>query len=214
MYKRIVKPTFDFCLSGFGILVVSPLLLLLILALFMEHEGKPFFLQKRAGKNGRPFTMVKFRTMKDKLDADGNLLDDNDRITLIGHFLRKYSLDELPQLYNVMRGEMSLIGPRPLLPVNLHYYTHFQRHRHDVKPGITGLAQVNGRNLLSWERKFKYDVFYTRKINYLLDFKILCLTFITVISQKGVYNEVHGIGPEYADLQLNESTHIFVSSAS
>ncbi|WP_228851632.1 sugar transferase [Aegicerativicinus sediminis] len=214
MYKRFVKPTLDLLLSGIGILAASPILLLLILALYVEHGGKPFFFQKRAGKNGKPFTMVKFRTMKDKFDEDGNVIDDNKRITLLGYFLRKYSLDELPQLYNVVRGEMSLIGPRPLLPVNLGYYTHFQKHRHDVKPGITGLAQVNGRNLLSWERKFKYDVFYTRKINYLLDFKILCLTFITVISQKGIYNEVQEIGPEFADLHLNESTHILVSTSS
>lgn len=202
MYKQLFKPSIDFLFSGVGIIILSPFLILLFIALYIEHNGKPFFFQQRAGKGERQFIMVKFRTMRDKFDEEGKEISDINRVTFLGHFLRKYSLDELPQLYNVMKGEMSLIGPRPLLPKNLNFYNHFQRHRHDVKPGITGLAQVSGRNLISWERKFKYDVFYTRKVNYILDLKILWLTFITVISQKGIYDQFQTIGPEFADLNI------------
>src|SRR5690606_31873546 len=142
----------------------------------VANNGRPFFLQPRPGKGGEVFKIIKFKTMNDKKDADGNLLSDAERLTPIGAFIRKTSLDEIPQLINVLKGDMSLIGPRPLLVQYLPLYNEFQKRRHEVRPGMTGWAQVNGRNTISWDKKFEYDVWYVDHLSFLLDMKILLLT--------------------------------------
>jgi lipopolysaccharide/colanic/teichoic acid biosynthesis glycosyltransferase len=169
--------------------LVSPLFLVLTLFLAIANEGKPFFVQRRPGKNEIIFKIIKFKTMNDKKDSFGNLLSDAERLTSIGSFVRKTSLDELPQLINVLKGDMSLIGPRPLLPQYLPLYNEFQKQRHYVKPGITGWAQVNGRNAISWEKKFEYDVYYVDNISFLLDVKIVFLTIEKVVVQDGINTE-------------------------
>jgi lipopolysaccharide/colanic/teichoic acid biosynthesis glycosyltransferase len=186
MYQNFFKRLFDLLLSIFGLLILSPLLLFLTFALFITNQGKPFFFQKRPGKNGVFFHIIKFKTMTDKKDSAGNLLPDAERLTKIGNFVRKTSLDEIPQLINVLKGEMSLIGPRPLLPEYLNLYNDFQRRRNEVKPGITGWAQVNGRNAISWEQKFEYDVWYVDNLSFLLDLKILLLTIKKVLKSEGI----------------------------
>jgi len=154
--------------------------------LLFSNNGKPFFLQKRPGKKGKIFIIIKFRTMNDRLDKSGKLLPDGERLTAIGKFVRKTSLDEIPQLFNVLKGDMSLIGPRPLLPDYLHLYNDFQKRRHEVKPGITGWAQVNGRNAISWEQKFAYDVWYVDNLSFLVDLKIIFKTFEKVFKSEGI----------------------------
>jgi lipopolysaccharide/colanic/teichoic acid biosynthesis glycosyltransferase len=158
-------------------------------ALFIANQGQPFFLQKRPGKNGRIFTIIKFKTMNDKKDALGNLLSDEIRLTKIGKFVRKTSLDEIPQLLNVLKGDMSLIGPRPLLPDYLQLYSPFQNRRHEVNPGITGWAQINGRNAISWDQKFELDVWYVNNISFVLDCKIVYLTILKVFRAEGISSE-------------------------
>ncbi|PKP39494.1 MAG: lipid carrier--UDP-N-acetylgalactosaminyltransferase [Bacteroidetes bacterium HGW-Bacteroidetes-15] len=189
MYKFYVKPLIDFFAALFGLILLSPLLLFVWLGLLISNNGKPFFFQKRPGKNGRIFTIVKFRTMNDRLDKSGKLLPDGERLTAIGKFVRKTSLDEIPQLFNVLKGDMSLIGPRPLLPDYLHLYNDFQKRRHEVKPGITGWAQVNGRNAISWEQKFAYDVWYVDNLSFLVDLKIIFKTFEKVFKSEGINAE-------------------------
>lgn len=189
MYKSTIKPTFDFLAALIGLLLLSPIFLLVMIALAFANSGKPFFFQKRPGKNERIFSIVKFKTMNDKKDADGNLLADADRLTAIGAFVRKTSLDEIPQLLNVLKGDMSLIGPRPLLPQYLALYNAHQKRRHEVKPGITGWAQVNGRNAISWQQKFDYDVWYVDHQSFSLDLKILFLTMKKVLISEGVSQE-------------------------
>ena len=186
LYKKYLKRLFDFLSALLGLLVLSPLFILASIALFLANQGKPFFLQKRPGKNGRIFTIIKFKTMNDKKDAQGNLLSDAERLTPVGAFVRKTSLDEIPQLINVLKGDMSLIGPRPLLVQYLPLYTAEQKKRHDVRPGITGWAQVNGRNAISWEQKFAYDVWYVKNITFVLDLKILVLTIKKVFVREGI----------------------------
>lgn len=186
MYKQIGKRIIDFCAALFGLVVLSPILVGIAIALFFTNSGKPFFFQKRPGKNGRIFGIVKFKTMSDKRDANGKLLPDHDRITKLGNFIRKTSLDEIPQLINVLKGDMSLIGPRPLLPEYLPLYSAVQACRHDVRPGITGWAQVNGRNAISWEEKFKLDVWYVEHLSFNLDIKIMFLTFKKVFNSEGI----------------------------
>ena len=186
MYKVIVKPIIDFIVALLGLLLLSPLLLLLTFFLYIANDGKPFFFQLRPGKNGRIFKIVKFKTMNDKKDSDGKLLSDSERLTSIGKFVRKTSLDEIPQLINVLKGDMSIVGPRPLLTQYLHLYNDFQNRRHEVKPGITGWAQVNGRNAISWDKKFEYDVWYVDHLSFVLDIKIILKTVFKVIKSDGI----------------------------
>jgi len=189
MYKNIIKPIFDFSASLVVLLVFLPLFILITVALYFANSGKPFFFQQRPGKNGKIFKIVKFKTMTDAKDINGNLLPDAERLTTIGTFVRKTSLDEIPQLINVLKGDMSLIGPRPLLTQYLHLYNDFQNRRHEVKPGITGWAQVNGRNAISWDKKFELDVYYVKHLSFLLDLKILFLTLKKVIISEGINAE-------------------------
>lgn len=189
MYKNIIKPSFDFLAAFIGLIILSPIFLVVTLGLAIANSGKPFFFQRRPGKDERIFKIVKFKSMNDKKDSNGNLLPDSERLTKIGSFVRKTSLDEIPQLINVLRGDMSFIGPRPLLPEYLPLYNETQRHRHDVKPGITGWAQVNGRNTVSWEKKFEYDVWYVNNQTFLLDVKIFFMTIKKVFIKEGISQE-------------------------
>lgn len=186
MYKPFFKRPTDFFAALFGLLVLSPLFLLVTVALFIANQGKPFFFQSRPGRGERIFRIVKFKTMNDRRDASGELLPDADRLTAIGSFVRKTSLDEIPQLINVLKGDMSLIGPRPLLVQYLPLYNETQRRRHEVRPGITGWAQVNGRNAISWQQKFAYDVWYVDNLSFGLDLKILFLTVKKVFVREGI----------------------------
>ncbi|QRE15877.1 sugar transferase, partial [Flavobacterium psychrophilum] len=186
MYKLFIKQIIDFLVSLVAVVILTPLLLIITIGLFFANNGKPFFFQLRPGKNGKIFKIIKFKTMNEAKDAQGNLLSDAERLTPIGKFVRKTSLDEIPQLLNVLNGDMSLIGPRPLLPQYLHLYNNFQNRRHEVKPGITGWAQVNGRNAISWDKKFELDVWYVDHISFSLDFKILYLTIIKVLKSDGI----------------------------
>lgn len=189
MYRHFFKRVIDFSGAFIGLLLLSPVLLTVSIFLYFANDGKPFFFQLRPGKNGKIFRIVKFKTMNDKKDADGNLLPDEFRLTKAGKFVRKTSLDEIPQLINVLKGDMSLIGPRPLLTGYLHLYNEFQNRRHEVKPGITGWAQVNGRNAISWDKKFEYDVWYVDHISFGLDCKIFFKTIRKVIKSEGINPE-------------------------
>jgi undecaprenyl phosphate N,N'-diacetylbacillosamine 1-phosphate transferase len=187
MYKSIIKPLSDFVLSLTALLILSPLFLIIAGCLFFFNQGAGvFFTQNRPGKNNKIFKLVKFKTMTDKKDKDGTLLPDKDRLTRFGRFLRSSSLDDIPQLLNVMKGDMSLIGPRPLLVKYIPLYNAEQARRHEIRPGITGWAQVNGRNAISWEDKFKLDVWYVDHIKLSLDLKILWLTVVNVLKRKGI----------------------------
>ncbi|SNR76208.1 sugar transferase [Lutibacter flavus] len=187
MYKKIFKRAIDFLLSLLGLIFLSPLLLIITVLLAIANNGKPFFFQKRPGLNEKLFTIIKFKTMNDKTDENGQLLSDAKRLTAIGNFVRKTSLDEIPQLINVLKGDMSLIGPRPLLPQYLPLYNEFQKKRHLVRPGITGWAQINGRNTISWQQKFEYDVWYVEHLCFKLDVQIILKTIKKVVQSEGVY---------------------------
>lgn len=189
MYKIFFKPLSDFVLSFLGLIISSPIFLIVFIALLLANKGKVFFLQNRPGKNEEIFKIIKFRTMNDKRDAQGNLLPDEERLTSIGKLVRKTSLDEIPQLINVLLGNMSLIGPRPLLPEYLPLYNDFQKKRHLIKPGITGWAQINGRNAVDWEKKFMFDVWYVENMSFLLDLQIMFLTLKKVLKLEGVNRE-------------------------
>ena len=192
MYKYFFKRIIDFTLSLLGLVVLSPLFLLLWLFLAIANKGAgAFFTQERPGRNEKIFRVVKFKTMTDERDADGNLLPDAARLTSVGRFVRSTSLDEIPQLLNVMKGDMSLVGPRPLLVQYLPLYNETQRRRHEVRPGITGWAQVNGRNTISWKAKFEYDVWYVENISFVVDLKILWHTVVNVLKRKGISSENH-----------------------
>ena len=197
MYKNFIKPAIDFVLALVGFLFLSPVFVLVTIGLFFANDGKPFFFQLRPGKNGKIFKIIKFKTMTDKKDENGNLLPDADRLTKIGSFVRKTSLDEIPQLLNVIKGDMSLVGPRPLLPKYLELYNDFQRRRNEVKPGITGWAQVNGRNSISWEKKFEYDVWYVDNVSFLLDIKILIMTVLKVVKSEGINEKGQATSNEF-----------------
>lgn len=186
MYRKFGKRISDFILAFIGLLFLSPIFIVVFLLLSVANSGKPFFVQKRPGLNGRIFSILKFRTMNDKKDAEGTLLPDAKRLTPVGKFVRKSSLDEIPQLINVLKGDMSLIGPRPLLVSYLPLYNNFQSRRHEVKPGITGWAQVNGRNAISWQEKFKYDVYYVDHLSFPFDMKILWMTIQKVLKREGI----------------------------
>ena len=189
MYKFFFKPLLDFVLSFLGLIISSPIFLVVFIALLFANKGKVFFLQNRPGKNEEIFKIIKFRTMNNKRDAHGNLLPDLERLTKIGKLVRKTSLDEIPQLINVLLGNMSLIGPRPLLPEYLPLYNDFQKKRHHIKPGITGWAQINGRNAVEWEKKFKFDVWYVENMSFFLDLQIMFLTLKKVLKLEGVNRE-------------------------
>lgn len=173
-------------ISLIGLILSSPFLLIGIVLLAIANKGKVFFIQERPGYKGKPFSIIKFKTMNDKKDANGELLPDHLRTTLVGKFIRKSSIDELPQLLNVLKGDISLIGPRPLLMEYLPLYSKEQMRRHDVKPGITGWAQVNGRNAITWEKKFEYDLYYVDHLSFLLDVKIFFLTIFKILKTEGV----------------------------
>ena len=189
MYKNFFKRIFDFLAAFLGLLLLSPVFLVVMLGLYFANDGKPFFLQRRPGKHGKIFRIVKFKTMNDRKDARGNLLPDAERLTAVGALVRKTSLDEIPQLINVLKGDMSLIGPRPLLEQYLPLYDGVQKRRHEVRPGITGWAQVNGRNAISWQQKFAYDVWYVDHLNFWLDVRILFLTIRKVFVREGISQE-------------------------
>jgi len=189
MYKTIIKPLLDLLTAAAALLLISPILIVVTLALTIANNGNPFFIQARPGKQGRLFNIIKFKTMNDKKDAQGNLLPDAERLTAIGKFVRKTSLDELPQLINVVKGDMSFVGPRPLLPEYLPLYNEEQKKRHHVKPGITGWAQVNGRNAINWQQKFALDVWYVEHLSFALDLKILFLTVKKVFKSEGIAAE-------------------------
>lgn len=186
MYTKIIKPFLDFIVALVAFLVLSPLFIIITVMLFFLNKGYPFFFQVRPGKDEKLFSIIKFRTMNNKKDAKGDLLSDSDRLTKTGAFVRRTSLDEIPQLLNVIKGDMSLVGPRPLLPQYLVLYNDFQKKRHLVKPGITGFAQVNGRNAISWSKKFELDVHYVENISFLFDVKILLKTLLKVIKSDGI----------------------------
>lgn len=186
MYKTIIKSVIDFSIALLCLVILSPLFVLVTIGLFISNNGIPFFIQKRPGKNEKIFRIIKFKTMNDKKDNEGNLLSDEQRLTKIGSFVRKTSIDEIPQLINVLKGNMSLIGPRPLLPEYLPLYNELQKRRHEVKPGITGWAQVNGRNSISWQQKFEYDAWYVDKISFLLDIKIVVMTIKKIAIKEGI----------------------------
>lgn len=186
MYSAFIKPIFDFLISISLIILLFPLLLFVIILLFITYQGNPFFTQQRPGKHSRNFKVIKFKTMNDSRNHEGFLLPDKDRLTQVGRILRLLSIDELPQLINVLKGDMSLVGPRPLLVKYLSLYTPVQARRHEVRPGITGWTQVNGRNSITWSKKFELDVWYVDNISFLLDVKILWLTLIKVFKREGI----------------------------
>ena len=189
IYANFFKRIIDLLAALIVFVVLSPVFIIVMILLAFANNGKPFFFQRRPGKKERIFKVIKFKTMNDRKDKNGELLPDADRLTPVGSFIRRTSLDELPQMLNVIKGDMSLIGPRPLLVEYLPRYSDEQRHRHDVRPGITGWAQVNGRNTLSWQKKFEYDVWYVNNISFALDFKIALLTISNVIKSEGISSE-------------------------
>ncbi|WP_312765407.1 sugar transferase [Epilithonimonas sp.] len=189
MYRIFFKRLLDFVVALIAIIVLSPIFIIVTVCLYVANQGKPFFFQERPGLKEKVFNIIKFKTMNDKKGSNGELLPDKDRLTKIGAFVRKTSLDELPQLINVLKGDMSLIGPRPLRTYYLPLYSEEQKRRHDVRPGITGWAQVNGRNAISWTRKFELDIYYADHISFLLDVKIILLTIKKVIIREGISQE-------------------------
>lgn len=206
MYRNGIKRILDFCLALVALICLSPLLLAVTIWLHFANKGAgAFFLQERPGLHERIFRVIKFKTMTDERDAEGNLLPDAQRLTKVGRFVRSTSIDELPQLWNVLRGDMALIGPRPLLVKYLPYYSKRERIRHSVRPGITGLAQVKGRNVLTWEDKFEYDIFYTKKLSFQLDLYILIKTITNVIKKRDIIVSL----PESNDLDNIRNTSKF-----
>ena len=191
MYAKIFKRFFDIVFSFIALCVLLPVFIVLIVLGAIKMKGNPFFTQLRPGKNEKLFRLIKFRTMTFKKDAKGNLLPDKERLTKYGRILRATSLDELPELINILIGNMSFVGPRPLAVVYLPYYKEEERRRHDVKPGLTGLAQVNGRNAISWESKFEYDVKYVNNVSFVLDIKIIIKTILTVVKREDIGQGEH-----------------------
>ncbi len=187
MYKHFFKRVLDFCISLIALIIISPILLVVTIWLYFANKGAgAFFFQERPGKDAKLFKVIKFKSMTDERDAEGNLLPNEQRITKIGKFIRATSLDELPQLFNVLKGDMSLIGPRPLVPRYLKLYSKEQMRRHEVRPGITGWAQVNGRNSITWTKKFELDVWYVDHVSLWLDIKIIWMTVMNVIQRKDI----------------------------
>ena len=203
-YKTTFKPLLDFIISLVSLLMLSPIIILAIILLAIANNGKPFFIQKRPGKNEKIFNIIKFKTMTDKTDSNGILLPDSDRITIIGKIVRKTSIDEIPQLFNVLKGDMSIIGPRPLLPQYLPDYTEEESRRHEVRPGITGLAQVNGRNYLDWNPKLKFDVDYVNTVSLKVDFNIFIKTIYKVLASKDIAVDATKAQPYLDELRKNK----------
>jgi undecaprenyl phosphate N,N'-diacetylbacillosamine 1-phosphate transferase len=189
MYRNFLKRILDIILALIAFLILAPVFIIATILLFLSNNGTPFFLQVRPGRNEKLFTIIKFKTMNDKSNFSGELLPDRDRLTSIGRLIRKLSIDEIPQLINVIKGDMSLVGPRPLLCEYLPLYNEVQKLRHKLRPGITGWAQINGRNAISWEDKFNYDVWYVNNLSFMLDVKILFLTFAKVFKREGINAE-------------------------
>lgn len=196
MYLSFFKRFFDFWIALLGLFILSPIFILITIILTYLNKGTPFFLQKRPGEQGKIFKIIKFKTMNDKKDQDGNLLPMGDRITPFGSFLRKTSLDEMPQLINIIKGDMSIVGPRPLLEQYLPLYTQRQKKRHSVKPGITGWAQINGRNQVSWKEKFEMDIWYVENVSLKTDFLIVLKTAKQVLLRKDVADIELAVTPE------------------
>lgn len=202
--NKFFKRLFDIVASASGLIILSPVFLILVY-LIRKNLGSPvFFIQERPGKDGKPFKMIKFRSMRDAIDKDGNPLPDSERLTDFGKKLRATSLDELPELWNVLKGEMSLVGPRPLLMHYLPLYNDFQNHRHEMKPGVTGWAQVNGRNAISWDEKFAHDVWYIDNFSFWLDIKILFLTVKKVFVKEGISAEGEATMPYFTGNKTDE----------
>lgn len=197
MYAKYFKRVIDFTLSLIGLVILSPIFLILIVLGAICMKGNPFFTQQRPGKNEKIFRLIKFRTMDNRKDKDGNLLPDEVRLNKYGRFLRSTSLDELPELLNILKGDMAIVGPRPLLVRYLKRYNAEQRHRHDVRPGLTGYAQAHGRNAVSWEDKFAMDVWYTKHITFKGDIKIILDTVKTVLSHEGISSETAATMEEF-----------------
>ena len=196
-YEKYIKRMLDFILSLMALIVLSPVLLVLVIVGAIKMKGNPFFTQDRPGKDEKIFKLIKFRSMTCETDAQGNLLPDEVRLTRYGKFLRASSLDELPELINILKGDMSIVGPRPLLVRYLPLYNAEQKHRHDVRPGLTGWAQVNGRNTLSWEDKFRYDVDYVNRISFALDVKVIFMTVKKVFCREGISSETSATMEEF-----------------
>lgn len=204
MYKHFFKRVLDFCISLIALICISPILLVVTVWLHFANKGAgAFFFQKRVGKNGKFFKIYKYKSMTDERDADGKLLPDAQRLTKVGRFVRSTSIDELPQLFNVLKGEMALIGPRPLPLTYYPYYNEVEQHRHDVRPGITGWAQVNGRKNVTWPQKLAYDVEYVEKLSFMMDMKIFWLTIYKVLKRSDVGVETSGI-VNFDDLREEE----------
>ncbi|WP_276496866.1 sugar transferase [Pontibacter litorisediminis] len=197
LYRNYLKRIVDFILSLTAFVVLFPVFLVVTGLLYFANQGKPFFLQARPGKHGKIFRVIKYKTMNDQKDAQGNLLPDEVRLTPVGKFVRKTSLDEIPQLLNVIKGDMSLIGPRPLLVEYLPLYNDVQQRRHEVRPGITGWAQVNGRNAISWDAKFRYDVWYVDNMSPWLDLKIIFMTIFKIFKSEGISAEGVATMPKF-----------------
>lgn len=200
----ISKSIIDYFVSILAIILLLPIFLIVTIALIYYNNGKPFFFQTRPGKNGKPFRVIKFKTMNEKKDKDGNLLPPSKRITPIGSFIRATSLDEIPQLINVIKGDMSLVGPRPLRLEYLPLYSDVQSRRHEVKPGITGWAQINGRNTLDWDKRFELDVWYVDNRSFLLDIKILVKTISKVFKREGINSSVEITSEPFKGVKLHE----------
>ncbi|NDV42632.1 sugar transferase [Flagellimonas sediminis] len=203
MYKSFFKRLIDFFVAMMGLLIISPIFLLVAIMLWFDFKGTPFFKQQRPGMNEKIFSIIKFKTMNNNTDANGKLLPDSLRITKLGRFIRKTSLDEIPQLFNVLKGDMSLVGPRPLLPSYLPYYKEDERIRHSVRPGITGLAQVSGRNYLTWEEKFAFDAEYVNNLTFRMDFQILSKTVKKALSGQDVAFDADEIVERLDDYRKN-----------
>lgn len=186
MYNFIFKRLIDIIISLCGLIILTPVIAVIFISIKVQQQGKVLYFQNRPGKNGKIFKIIKFKTMSDEKDKDGNLLSDEKRISKVGKLIRSLSLDEIPQLINIIKGDMSIVGPRPLMPKYLPLYNKQQMRRHEVKPGITGWAQINGRNDISWGKKFELDVWYVDNISFLLDLKIIFLTIVKVIKKEGV----------------------------
>lgn len=197
MYAMCLKRVLDFILSLIAIIILSPVFIVLIVLGAINMGGNPFFFQKRPGKDEKIFKLIKFRSMDNRKDKNGNLLPDDVRLNKYGRFLRSTSLDELPELFNILKGDMSIVGPRPLLVKYLDRYNEEQRHRHDVRPGLTGYAQAHGRNAVSWEEKFAMDVWYTKNITFIGDVKIIRDTAMTVLKREGISSETSATMEEF-----------------